>query len=253
METLVFRTLFYSAAGIFLSHGLLKQSQFGKNYFLIHGLVVSLIALVSLAFNSRPSLSIFLFIGSSVVFSLIAGRMQKISWVVFALGFFTSIAVIYLDWGLRSPYSQVSTGLYFLGNAGLSSLMLGLVITAMLVGHWYLVRPTLSIDELKRVVYVMALVIGLRFVLGTYMLTSLLASKSELELYRFLSHSPGLFILMRYFWGLLGPAVLAWMILGTVKIRSTQSATGILYVAVICILTGEILSQYLAHFHGIAF
>jgi hypothetical protein len=57
---------------------------------------------------------------------------------------------------------------------------------------------------------------------------------------------------MRWCWGLLGPLGLAYPIWATVKIRSTQSATGILYVAVLFIMTGEFLSLYLASQFGIA-
>ena len=49
----------------------------------------------------------------------------------------------------------------------------------------------------------------------------------------------------RVLFGLVAPLTLSWMIWQTVKIRSTQSATGILYVAVVFVLFGELLSHYL--------
>jgi len=51
---------------------------------------------------------------------------------------------------------------------------------------------------------------------------------------------------MRFAWGLVLPAVLGWMVWQTVKIRSTQSATGILYVCTLAVFTGEILGLYLS-------
>jgi hypothetical protein len=45
--------------------------------------------------------------------------------------------------------------------------------------------------------------------------------------------------------GLIGPLILAFLIWRTVKMRSTQSATGLLYVAVILVLFGELISKYL--------
>jgi hypothetical protein len=54
-----------------------------------------------------------------------------------------------------------------------------------------------------------------------------------------------LFIGQRILFGLILPLALSWMIWQTVKIRSTQSATGILYVAVVFILFGEFLSRYI--------
>jgi len=45
--------------------------------------------------------------------------------------------------------------------------------------------------------------------------------------------------------GLLGPVVLAYMTWETAKIRSTQSATGILYVDFFTVIVGEVLAKYL--------
>ena len=45
--------------------------------------------------------------------------------------------------------------------------------------------------------------------------------------------------------GLAGPAVLSYLTWETAKIRSTQSATGILYVVVILCFLGELTSQLL--------
>ena len=59
------------------------------------------------------------------------------------------------------------------------------------------------------------------------------------------------FLLMRWAWGLIGPAVLGYFIWDTVKIRSTQSATGLLYVAVVFVIIGETMAQYLTLFFGI--
>jgi len=58
--------------------------------------------------------------------------------------------------------------------------------------------------------------------------------------------SQGIFFWMRVGWGLLGPLVLYPMIWGTVRIRSTMAATGILYVAVVAVVIGEVLGTYLS-------
>ena len=50
---------------------------------------------------------------------------------------------------------------------------------------------------------------------------------------------------MRWLVGLAAPAVLCWMAWQTARIRSTQSATGILYVVVIFCFLGELLGQLL--------
>ena len=50
---------------------------------------------------------------------------------------------------------------------------------------------------------------------------------------------------MRWLLGLIAPLVLGWMAWETARIRSTQSATGILYVVVIVCFLGELMSQLL--------
>jgi len=46
--------------------------------------------------------------------------------------------------------------------------------------------------------------------------------------------------------GVLAPLGLTWMTWKTVEIRSIQSATGILYAAVVFVLFGEVISAYLS-------
>jgi hypothetical protein len=54
-----------------------------------------------------------------------------------------------------------------------------------------------------------------------------------------------LWLAVRWGIGFIGPLVLAWMAWETARIRSTQSATGILYVVVILCFLGELTSQLL--------
>jgi protein NrfD len=55
----------------------------------------------------------------------------------------------------------------------------------------------------------------------------------------------GVFFWQRVFFGLVGPAVLSYMTWETAKIRSTQSATGILYVDFFTVIIGELGAKYL--------
>ena len=54
-----------------------------------------------------------------------------------------------------------------------------------------------------------------------------------------------MFLWQRVLFGLAGPAVLGWLTWETAKIRSTQSATGILYVDFFAVIVGEVLAKYL--------
>ena len=54
-----------------------------------------------------------------------------------------------------------------------------------------------------------------------------------------------LFFLFRVAWGILGPLALSWFIWKTADMKSNQAATGLLYVALVFVLIGELLSSYL--------
>ena len=59
----------------------------------------------------------------------------------------------------------------------------------------------------------------------------------------FLVH-PGTFLMTRVLFGFVAPLVLLWLAWRCVRIRSNQSATGILYVVVAFVLIGEIIAKY---------
>ena len=55
-----------------------------------------------------------------------------------------------------------------------------------------------------------------------------------------------LFVVLRWSFGLCGVLALLWMAWRTLKIPNTQSATGILYVAVIGVFVGELTAALLS-------
>ena len=62
---------------------------------------------------------------------------------------------------------------------------------------------------------------------------------------RELTIQQGIFFWPRMIFGVVVPIVLAAMIWSTVKIRHTQAATGLLYLAVVALLFGEFFSKFL--------
>lgn len=133
-------------------------------------------------------------------------------------------------------------------NAVCASMLLGSVIVGMLLGHWYLVRARLDISHLVVFArFFAAAVFGraVLFVIGLIGAASLSASGMELFL-KTTAVDRGFFFWQRVFFGLLGPAAFACMVHETARVRSTQSATGILYIAVVFVMYGEFLARYLA-------
>jgi len=117
--------------------------------------------------------------------------------------------------------------------------LLGSVNLAMLLGHWYLVVRGMAIDPLKRLtIATLAATIAKIVVVAI----AIVAGGAWYEV----AVRQGIFFWMHAGWGLLGPLLLYPMVWGTVKIRSTMAATGILYVDVVAVVIGEVLGAWLS-------
>jgi hypothetical protein len=130
-----------------------------------------------------------------------------------------------------------------------SALMLGGACTAMILGHWYLVIPSMEVSYLQAIVkghiasmLVRIVVVGAAvwFAIATFQADSGLPSFRH-----YIMSVDGIFFWQRVLFGLAGPAVLSWLTWETAKIRSTQSATGILYVDFFTVVVGEVLAKYI--------
>ena len=114
--------------------------------------------------------------------------------------------------------------------------LLGSVNLAMLLGHWYLVVRGMAIDPLKRLS--MATLVAAIVKVGLVILVIVVSWPPPVI--------KDIFFWMRAGWGLLGPLALVPMVWGTVRIRSTMAATGILYVDVVAVVIGEVLGGWLS-------
>lgn len=135
--------------------------------------------------------------------------------------------------------------LCFAGSLG-SSLLLGSVAVSMVLGHWYLVDTRLSIAPLRHGALVFAAAVAVRWLTVVTALSRegwevVQVTRAADVFYSTL----GLFFLFRAITGLVAPLLLTGLIWQTVKMRSTQSATGLLYVALVLVLFGELIAQFL--------
>ena len=124
----------------------------------------------------------------------------------------------------------------------LSAAVLGAATTGMLLGHWYLVTPALTNRPLLRAIVVLLVSLVLQAVLFPLTLRGLAHGSGSLT--HPLTLSPVLTIL----WALgavLLPLVAAGLALPTCRLRSFMSTTGLLYLAMIAILPGQLLGQLL--------
>ncbi len=158
-------------------------------------------------------------------------------------------------WSISSPpMREAIVGLWEIHSAS-SALVLGAVTLAMMLGHWYLVTPKLSIEPLKRysAMYILLTAwIALELAL-TYTLYVGFGAQPATPGGSQLIHEEIIFVLFRVIWGLAAPLGFAYWIWNTVKMKSTQSATGILYAAMVCTLIGEGMGLYLTLQTGVPF
>ena len=121
-----------------------------------------------------------------------------------------------------------------------SAMLLGSTLTAMLLGHYYLAAPAMSIEPLRRTMWWIAGSLVVRIALSALGIWYWTHSQQP-EAY-----AEPLFLAMRWGMGLAGPILATTLAWKTVAIRSTQSATGILYIAMTLVLFGEVSALVLA-------
>ncbi len=135
----------------------------------------------------------------------------------------------------------------------LSMALLGISNFSMLLGHYYLVVPKLSEEPLIYCLYIFWTTLFFKIMLSLSVL--LTSGKPFLEEGNLLGDGylyNWLFISMRYLWGYLAPMILSFFTFRLCKLRSIQSATGVLYIIEFFVIVGELISVYLMAKHGLA-
>jgi len=150
------------------------------------------------------------------------------------------LGAAYIAIAIKTWHTATGASWFWSALGALSSIaLLGSVNLAMLLGHWYLVVRGMSIDPLKILTHATLASAILRLaVVGAALLMPGVWTSMAIR--------QGIFFWMRVGWGLVGPLALYPMVWGTVKIRSTMAATGILYVDVVAVVIGEVLGGWLS-------
>jgi len=127
-----------------------------------------------------------------------------------------------------------------------SVVLLGGAAGAMVLGHWYLVVLDLPIVALRRLTVMLVVGLGIRILAVAVTFVAAAGAYEGARQVALGMWSPdGVFVWMRLLFGIAGPISLLWFTWKTVEIRSTQSATGILYVQWFLVMSGELLAKYL--------
>jgi protein NrfD len=234
--------LLQASAGTSLLLVFFPHRVLGKGFFALHGLIGSAFLLLSaVAFPGRETAAgSALALAPLVLYTLLV-RWQPppraIPWLVVS----ASIQIAILASVSRTTAPGWS-GWVFAGNL-LGGLLFGSVLLTMNLGHWYLVSRTLPLSLLFRAAIAFAVLAGGRAI---YLLVAAIADPNPAGWEALTSLDRDLlFFLFRVLWGIAGPVALSYYVFQTSKMRSNQAATGLLYVALIFVLIGELLSSYL--------
>lgn len=220
------------AAGLYLFLPLVGRRNAGVKFYrmiLIIGSVLALLAAVShprhLAYADATivALTILVYLvlryPKRLIFKASAALLGVAYVITAVLSYHAAIRPPHFAWSIAGALASVA--------------LLGSVNLAMLLGHWYLVVRGMPIDPLKRLTHA-----TLATAIAKILLVIISAALAPTIL-------RDLFFWMRAGWGLLIPLLLYPMVWGTVRIRSTMAATGILYVDVVAVVIGEVLGGWL--------
>jgi len=169
-----------------------------------------------------------------------------------ALAFFAFFYAVFIGHLYLRPTSDLGTFRTLISPwasaLGISA-MSGLALMDMLLGHAYLTASKMTIQPFRRLNTILAgaLVWRIAFAVGAVLIANSISPTYMLWGYH------GLYILTRWLVGLVIPAVFIYMAHDCIKRRSTQSATGILYVTGVLIFIGEILATHLVRATGLPF
>jgi hypothetical protein len=135
----------------------------------------------------------------------------------------------------------------------LSALLLGAVTLAMLLGHAYLTHTEMTIQPLRRLALLLAVFMSARVVLGLVSASFAWSAVRSGALDGARVQQETVVMILRYAVGLALPAIFCYMVWRTVRLRATQSATGILYFGLVLIYIGELSAIYLTRELAIPF
>jgi hypothetical protein len=214
----------------------------GKGFFVLHGAIASVFLLLAYAVHPRGSVAALALpaVALLAVYTLLArsGRAAAaIPWLVVS----AALQVVLL--GRVSAASGARGSAWMFIGSLLGALLFGSVLLTMNLGHWYLVSRSLPARLLFGAASAFAALAAAR-ALYLGLVAAVVPNPEGWEALTSFDRDL-LFFLFRILWGIVGPVALSYYVFQTSKMRSNQAATGLLYVALIFVLIGELLASYL--------
>lgn len=185
----------------------------------------------------------FLLFLNLLVYLFHKDEKSVLMWILYGLQVLTFSVLVLVAFKFDVTWIQ-----FFLLTMGL----LGVSNFAMILGHYYLVVPKLSEEPL---VYCLYLLWGILFY-KVFLSTAFLLGEGQAYLAEGTTLGDGymynwLFISMRVLWGYIAPFILSLFTYRLCRLRSIQSATGVLYIVEFFVIVGELIGVYLMTKHGL--
>lgn len=251
--------LYLYAAGVSGAAAVVPPRDLGRPFFKLHAvLLLVLVTVATLAgrpLRAGTSFGTMRFLSEILAWALVAD-VVAVGFLVFSSRPLNSIAfllpvitgaILALALALGAAPGSLWDGALLTAHLLTSGALLGSSLVAMLLGHAYLQNAGLSFDILTRLA---KLFLG-SAIAKTVVSAIYLAPEAGRWWPVLLDEFDGLLVLARVIAGLVGPVVLGFMVLSCARSRANQSATGILYAAVIFVLAGELISMHLTLGRGI--
>jgi len=233
--------------GLSLFSVLVRPSATGAGFIkLINNVNISSVMLLLVLEHSAP----YLVVSGVILLTLVLGPLlaegkgSKLYPINFLAQNGSILYLIYLYLGEEFSFSNF----YLLSGMG----YLGIITYAMILGHWYLVVPKLTEWHLKKALITFWGMLPLKLILLGY------AYYSNESLFTVGTNGAmgymfnWIMLLMRLGWGYLVIAVMGYYTWRLTKMRSIQSATGVLYVMTFFVFIGELIAGYYHFKYGIS-
>lgn len=235
--------LLESAFGIGLLLLFFPPRTLGKGFFSLHGLTAFL--LIALALALRPTGGVAAVAGAAAMLAAVYTLLAHADRAVGARPLLASAALAagYAATRVALTAPSSSGSVWTAVSASLGGLFFAAVLLVMNLGHWYLVSRSLPFQLLARGAALFGALAAARAVL---LVIAIAANPRPEGREALLSlDRDALFFLFRVVWGIIGPLGLSWFIWRTAELKSNQAATGLLYVALVFVLIGELLANFL--------
>jgi DMSO reductase anchor subunit len=192
-----------------------------------------------LAYQFTPLL---VFMGLLVIYNVLLWANRRLArWVVGGLACVAGLAeLLVIGMAYRPLAAESLGGALTVASIFVGAVALGGVLTAMLLGHWYLNTPTASGKPLEFATLVMLVGLALELVFSFFIHSTIPAGLPQTGTPPI--SASGLDV-VRFIFGFIFTLGLGTLALRLTRGRSFQSATGMLYLAVAFAFTGEIMTR----------